>query len=238
LVVFGEPLEHPHAQRANYFGERAMALFAQATAQEWPRWDAARASAVFQGRTSGIRLPERPALRDWAADQFRQRLLQAVGRVRAVSSQEPRTVWLWAASAVVVDWIAETGIAPQWRASPTALRHNKGRGLGTQAANTAKEQATLHRLVEAFRDALGGGVVPSRRVCAGSMRPEAYAKHRDSALYLALRASPEETRRRLAGLKDKRAEWAIRVARQEIARLNATAPNPQVEPSTSQKSTT
>lgn len=238
LVVFGEPLEHPHAQRANYLGERAMALAARAAETDWPRWDTARASAIFQGRASGIRLPEPPALRDWAADQFRQRLLQAVGRVRAVSSQEPRTVWLWAASAVVVDWIAETGIAPQWRASPTALRHNKGRGLGTQAANTAKEQATLRKLVEAFRVALAGGVVPSRRVCAGSMRPEAYAKHRDSALYLALRDSSEETLRRLAGLKDKRAEWAIRVARQEIARLNATAPNAQVAPSISKNSTT
>ncbi|MBN8745073.1 MAG: hypothetical protein J0I24_12305 [Thiomonas arsenitoxydans] len=237
LVVFGEPLEHPHAQRANYLGERAMALAAGAAETDWPRWDAARAPAVFQGRRSAIRLPTHPALRDWAADQFRQRLLQAVGRVRAVSSQETRTVWLWAASAIVVDWEAQTGIAPQWRASPAEFRHNKGRGLGTQAANTAKEQATLRKLVEAFRVALAGGVVPSRRVCAVTMRPEAYAKHRDSALRLALHDMPQATLRRLAGLKDRRAEWAIRVALQEIARLNTTVPNSQVEPPTPQKST-
>lgn len=194
LLIVGEP-RTGRGERQGYECERALALSAGVDRGLWPRgrWGGKPWYERLLERDGKCLspLPQQPEIRGWLIDRLRQMFVQAVGRVRAVGAERPKTVWIAAATAGLVDWPGEVGVQPEWRASPSDLRHGRGRGEGSRAAcsvnNILSAEAALNRLTDAALRALQAGEMPSKRTCAPAVSAATFARRWPGALAAAMR---------------------------------------------------
>ena len=209
LLIFGDH-RTGRGERDLYECERALALTAGASRAAWPRgkWGGKQVCETRVDGTGGkcaSPLPAQPELRVWLIDRFRQMYVQAIGRVRAVGSNRPKTVWICAATAGLIDWKREVGVEPDWRASPLDLKHGRGRGEGSQAANTMSAMSAMHRLADAALRVLRAGELPTRSRCApAGMSNSTFRKQWPEALGLAMRHVEPPLLEDLAGRDDAR----------------------------------
>jgi hypothetical protein len=209
LLIFGDH-RTGRGERDLYECERALALTAGASRAAWPRgrWGGEKVCVARVDGTGGkcaSPLPAQPELRVWLIDRFRQMYVQAIGRVRAVGSNRPKTVWICAATAGLIDWKREVGVEPDWRASPLDLKHGRGRGEGSQAANTMSAMSAMHRLADAALRVLLAGELPTRSRCApAGMSNSTFRKQWPDALGIAMRHVEPPLLEDLAGRDDAR----------------------------------
>ncbi|MCY0872678.1 MAG: hypothetical protein OWQ56_08275, partial [Acidithiobacillus caldus] len=96
LLIFGGPILGPSTLASRYNGE---AMLLRLVGIDVPDWnpEVEREQEVTVGDkivVSRAPLPKDPFLRDWVLDDYGRRMAQAIGRVRAVSAETPRTVWV------------------------------------------------------------------------------------------------------------------------------------------------
>lgn len=170
LAIVGGPILRPAGWRSEYGIARLTALAAGADPAGWPAWPTGPDSSergLWIDEGHGVEvlchapLPADPAIRAWVLCRYRQTIVQAIGRARAVRNQgDPITVAIH--GGLPVD-LAAFGI------DSVEYRDNAliGTVEGRNAVTAAEADRRFERALEAV---LARGERPSRRLIEAEMR--------------------------------------------------------------------
>ncbi|MBU2766209.1 hypothetical protein HAP94_08365 [Acidithiobacillus ferrivorans] len=113
MLIFGGPLFSPTTQALSYNSE--LMLKRLAGDKSSPDWnpEVARGVDVTVGNkviTSKAPLPSDPYLRTWVLDNYARRIVQGIGRARAVWATEDRPINIWIAGGLPLAGLAAHGL--------------------------------------------------------------------------------------------------------------------------------
>lgn len=150
MLVFGGPLFSPTTQALSYNSELMLKRLAgDKSSPDWSA-DVERGTEVTVGNksvTSKAPLPVDPQLRHWVLDNYARRMVQGIGRARAVWATEDKPINIWIAGGLPLAGLAAHGL-------DVAEYREERRNMNDLKAKTAQErvQATVASLQTADKD--------------------------------------------------------------------------------------
>lgn len=113
MLIFGGPLFSPTTQALSYNSELMLKRLAgDKSSPDWSA-DVERGTEVTVGNksvTSKAPLPSDPVLRQWVLDNYARRMVQSIGRARAVWATEDKPINVWIAGGLPLAGLAAHGL--------------------------------------------------------------------------------------------------------------------------------
>lgn len=190
LAIVGGPNLSHAGWRSEYSTARLIALRAGADASDWPAWPhdpdtMERVVWIDEGAGHEVRcrapLPRDPAIRAWVLARYRETIVQAIGRMRAVRHRgAPLIVEMW--GGLPVD-LSSFGIS--------AVTYHDSPFPGTADRNRQAHAEADRRFDKALEAVLSRGLKPSRPLIETEMRRLGIPVMSPRLIYARLRAHQE-----------------------------------------------
>ena len=191
LAIVGGPILSPSGWRTEYSTARLTAIRAGADPEKWPHWptgDDASEKKVWLDEGAGFDvlchapLPADQHIRSWVLARYRETVVQAIGRTRAVRHEaEPLTVEIW--GGLPVD-LSDFGI-------DDVTYHDNPRSWTVDGHNEKSHLDADKRFKKVLDIVLQSGRKPTKRLMQSEMLRLGMKKMDDSALLDRLRVYRE-----------------------------------------------
>ncbi|EGO96281.1 hypothetical protein [Acidiphilium sp. PM] len=170
LAIIGGPILSPSGWRTEYSTARLTAIRAGADPEKWPHWptgDDASEKNVWIDEGAGFDvkchapLPSDGHIRSWVLSRYRETIVQAIGRTRAVRHEgEPLTVEIW--GGLPVD-LSDFGI-------DEITYHDNPWRWTVDSYNEKEKEAADKRFEKVLLIILQSGRKPTQRLMQAEMR--------------------------------------------------------------------